>query len=64
MILAGAVAMDPTATHSELRFSTDVLPPSERLVYLREVLGRSICRVDLSPVEEGPPGYVCSTASP
>jgi AraC-like DNA-binding protein len=37
-----------------LRFSTDDVPASERLSYLRDVLGRSIARVDLEPIEGFP----------
>jgi hypothetical protein len=46
--------MNALATYRDIRLSTDALPPSERLTYLREVLGRSICRVDLSPAKERP----------
>ena len=46
--------MDALAAHSEVRFSTDYLPPSERLPYFREVLGRSLARLDLIPIEGRP----------
>jgi len=42
--------MDASASQSEIRFSTDALPASERLPYLREVVGR-FARFDLRPVE-------------
>jgi AraC-like DNA-binding protein len=46
--------MDAPVAYSELRFSTDVLPASERLPWLRELLGHSIARCDLSPVDGHP----------
>jgi AraC-like DNA-binding protein len=49
--------MDAAAAQSDFRFSTDDLPVSERLPYLREVLGRSVTRLDLSPVEDYPVKY-------
>jgi hypothetical protein len=45
--------VDATATHNEFRFSTDDLPPSERLPYLREVVGR-YAGVDLGLAGERP----------
>jgi AraC-like DNA-binding protein len=51
------VDMDVTATQSEWRFSTDDVPPSQRLSYLRDVLGRSIARLDLDPIEGFPLRY-------
>ena len=39
---------------SRWRFSTDGIPASERLAYFREVVGRSLARVEFSPVEGHP----------
>jgi AraC-like DNA-binding protein len=46
--------VDSAATENEIRFSTDFLPLSERLPYFREVLGRSLARLDLIPIEGRP----------
>jgi AraC-like DNA-binding protein len=37
-----------------LRFCTDDLPEHERLPYWREVVGRSIARLDIQPLADGP----------
>ena len=36
------------------RFSTDDLPPAERLPFFREVIGRSIVKLDMEPLGDGP----------
>ena len=42
-------------THSAaFRFSTDALPPGERLPIFREVLGRSIVKLDMEPLGDEP----------
>jgi AraC-like DNA-binding protein len=46
--------MNAHSAYSELRFSTDDVPASERLPFLREVVGRSIARVEYTPVEGRP----------
>jgi AraC-like DNA-binding protein len=46
--------VNAAATENEIRFSTDFLPPTERLPYFREVLGRSLSRLDLIPIEGRP----------
>jgi AraC-like DNA-binding protein len=51
------MAMDATTAQIELRFSTDAVPASDRLSYLHDVLGRSIARLDLSPLEGLPLKY-------
>jgi len=42
------------AAGGERHFSTDFLKASERTPYFREVIGRSVARVDLIPVEDRP----------
>src|SRR5262245_20844003 len=42
-----------------LRFSTDDVPERDRLAVTREVVGRSIARVDLEPVRDVPFHYHC-----
>ena len=37
-----------------LRFSTDILPERDRLAIWREVIGKTIARLDLSPLADGP----------
>src|SRR6516165_8976587 len=37
-----------------LRFSTDILPERDRLAIWREVIGKTIARLDLSPLSDGP----------
>ena len=36
------------------RLSTDAVPKRDRLPYLREVIGRSICGLDMQPVDDRP----------
>jgi AraC-like DNA-binding protein len=45
-----AVAPDSSA----FRFSTDDLPPADRLPFWREVIGRSIVKLDMEPRGDGP----------
>src|SRR5215472_6498223 len=46
--------MDATADHSEVRFSSDALPASERIELLREALTPTIAAMDISPVDDVP----------
>jgi AraC-like DNA-binding protein len=46
--------MDAAAGLGERRFSTDFLKASERTPYFREVIGRSMARADLIPIEGRP----------
>ena len=46
--------MDVAGEPGEWRFSTDFLKASERTPYFREVIGRSVARVDLIPVKDRP----------
>jgi len=48
------MSVDATASQSALRFSTDDVRPRERLPYLGEVLGQSIARLDLAPIDGHP----------
>ena len=43
--------MELTPADQAIKFSTDFVPTRDRLPYFREVLGRSIARLDLSPIE-------------
>ncbi|MPZ56599.1 MAG: helix-turn-helix domain-containing protein [Rhizobiales bacterium] len=46
----GAVSVASGAPDfATLRFSTEDLPPREGLAFLREVIGREICRLDIEP---------------
>jgi len=46
--------MDTAAANNGIQISTDSLPERDRLPYLREAIGRSICRVDLEPLQDAP----------
>lgn len=43
--------MDTVASSNEVRFSTDGLPDRERLTVFREAFGRSMLKLNLSPIE-------------
>jgi AraC-like DNA-binding protein len=45
---------DEGADIAPLRFSTDALPERDRLAIWREVIGRTIAKLDLSPLSDGP----------
>jgi AraC-like DNA-binding protein len=50
----GTLTMEAASGYGVFRFSTDDLPAAKRLPYMREVLGRCIARMDLSPVAGRP----------
>lgn len=43
--------MGSDAAHRSIEFSSDLVPPRERMAYLREAFGRSIVRLELAPIE-------------
>ena len=52
--------MKAAAAGHGIQFSTDLLPERDRLPYLREVFGRSICGVDLQPFQDCPLEWTAS----
>jgi AraC-like DNA-binding protein len=52
--------MDVAAADHGIQFSTDFLPESDRLPYLREVFGRSIVGLDLQPSQNCPLEWAAS----
>jgi AraC-like DNA-binding protein len=49
--------MGNDAADSGIQFSTDSVPPRDRLPYFREALGRSFTRLDLGPYDDRPVRY-------
>ena len=52
--------MKAAAAGHGIQFSTDLLPERDRLPYLRETFGRSICGVDLQPFQDCPLEWTAS----